>query len=155
MPGLAGVVAAGVALGNATDVGGGVCAGKMDAVEGFAGGDIATVEEGGGIPGGHGFIICGIPGGRGLITGGIPGGRDEPGGSVLLLLFWEDDAMGLLLLLLILLFKVDTFIIPGGGPANMPGGSRVLLFVLFEMLSPTGSCVCNPGGGPKLLTTFC
>ena len=64
MPGLAGVVAAGVALGNATDVGGGVCAGKMDDVEGFAGGDISTIEEGGfiagGIPGGHGFIICGI-----------------------------------------------------------------------------------------------
>ena len=152
MPGLAGVVAAGVveSLGKATDVGGGVCAGKMDEVGGFAGGDIAFIA--GGIPGGQGFIAGGIPGGRGLITGGIPGGRDEPGGSILLLLFWEDDAMGLLL------FKVDTstvpltFIIPGGGPATMPGGSRVLLFVLFEMLSPTG-CVCNPGGGPK--TTFC
>ena len=61
---------------------GGVRAGKIDEVEGFDGGDGATITAVGGLiwggmPGGRGFIDGGIPGGRGFIAGGIPGGRQD------------------------------------------------------------------------------
>jgi len=83
-PGLAGVVVVAEVLlevDSFTAAAGGVRAGKIDeVVEGFDGGDGATITAVGGLvwggmPGGRGFIDGGIPGGRGFIAGGIPGGR--------------------------------------------------------------------------------